>query len=306
MPEATVVPAHLAHTVGVWTASLEAVPASRAQELAAQIEELGYTTLWFGEAYGREAFSFASLLLAGTGTLAAATGIASIYARDAVTANAAARTVAEAYPGRFALGLGVSHKPIVERVRGHEYRTPMADMTAYLAAMDAAPYMAVGPEASPPRLLAALGPKMLDLARDAADGAHPYQVTPEHTHMARERLGAGKILAVEQAVVLTDDEEVAMARAHAHLDIYTGLPNYRNNWRRLGFGEEDFVRGGSDRLARAMVVWGDEVTIAARVQEHFAAGADHVCIQALGDDVFTVPGDQWRRLAPALIPAERP
>jgi probable F420-dependent oxidoreductase len=300
MPEATVRPAHLADTVGVWTASLEAVPASRAQELAAEIEQLGYSTLWFGEAYGREAFSFASLLLAGTRTLAAATGIASIYARDAVTANAAARTVAEAYPGRFTLGLGVSHKPIVERVRGHRYRTPIADMAEYLAAMDAAPYLAVGPEVAPPRLLAALGPRMLDLARDAADGAHPYLVTPEHTHLARERLGAGRLLAVEQAVVLTDDPEVAMARAHAHLDIYTGLPNYRNSWRRLGFDEEDFVRGGSDRLARALVVWGDEAAIAARVQEHVAAGADHVCIQALGDDVFAVPDDQWRRLAPAL------
>jgi probable F420-dependent oxidoreductase len=118
--------------------------------------------------------------------------------------------------------------------------------------------------------------------------------------MARERLGPGKVLAVEQAVVLTDDREEALARAHAHLDIYTGLPNYRNSWSRQGFDETDFVRGGSDRLAEALVVWGEEATITARVAEHFAAGADHVCIQALGADVFTVPDDQWRRLAPAL------
>lgn len=292
--------APLDHTVGVWTPSLDGVPAAKAQEHAAELESLGYSTLWFGEAYGREAFTYASLLLAGTTTLAAATGIASIYARDAVTANAASRTVADAYPGRFVLGLGVSHKPIVEKVRGHEYRTPMADMTAYLAAMDEAPFFASQPEVPAPRLLAALGPKMLDLARDAADGAHPYLVTPEHTAMARERLGTGKILAVEQAVVLTDDREVALERAHAHLNIYTGLPNYRNSWRRLGFGDDDFGRGGSDRLAEALVAWGDEAAIAARVAEHFAAGADHVCIQALGPDVFTVPDDQWRRLAPAL------
>jgi probable F420-dependent oxidoreductase len=149
-------------------------------------------------------------------------------------------------------------------------------------------------------VLAALRPKMIELSGTLADGAHPYLVTPEHTRRARELLGAGPILCVEQAVALTTDRDEFLRRAHWHLEIYTGLPNYRGSWETQGFGEEDFVRGGSERLKEAMVAWGDADTIAARVREHLDAGADHVLIQALGASAFEVPAEQWRALAPAL------
>lgn len=286
--------------VGVWTAALDALPVAEAQEAAVELEELGYGSLWQGEAYGREAFTSAALLLAVTSRVVLATGIASIYGRDAVTANAAARTLLGAYPDRFLLGLGVSHPPLVERMRGHAYDRPLAAMTAYLDALDAAPFLAVGPEQRPPRVLAALGPRMLELARTRADGAHPYLVTPEHTARAREILGPGRLLAVEQAVVLSTDPEVVRRRAHWHLEIYTGLANYRASWRRLGFDESDFGRGGSDRLKAALVVGGEEAA-AARVAEHLDAGADTVCVQVLGEHPADVPRADWRTLAPALV-----
>ncbi len=287
--------------VGLWTSSFEGVPAAQARELAAEIESLGYPALWFGEAYGREAFVQAGVLLGATERMTIATGIASIYARDAVTANAAARTLDGAHPDRFLLGLGVSHIPIVEGVRGHDYGRPLGAMRDYLDRMDAAPYVAAdGGDGPPPRVLAALGPKMLALSGERAQGAHPYLTTPEHTRQAREILGDGPVLAVEQGAVLTADRELAMARAHAHLEIYTGLPNYRNSWLREGFEEADFVRGGSERLAEALVVWGDEAAIRARVDEHLEAGASHVCVQVLGEHVFSPPIEDWRRLAPAL------
>ena len=283
--------------VGLWTGALDALDVAAARDQVAALDEQGWDALWFGEAYGREAFTAAALHLGAASRMAVATGIASIYGRDAVAANAASRTLAAAYPGRFLMGLGVSHAPLVERMRGHSYGRPLAAMRDYLDALDAAPYFAAGGESPAPRVLAALGPRMLELARDRAQGAHPYLVTPEHTAFAREVLGAGPMLAVEQAVVLTDDPEVVRRRAHWHLEIYTGLPNYRASWERQGFGADDFVRGGSDRLKAAMVVAGEEA-VAARVGEHLAAGADHVCLQVLGDDAFTVPRDDWARLAP--------
>lgn len=293
-------------TVGIWTGAFDGLSAAGAQEAVVEIEELGYGAVWFGEAYGREAFTAASLLLAATKTLVVATGIASIWARDAVAANAAARTLDDAFGGRFVLGLGVSHRPLVERVRGHVYERPLTAMRDYLAQMDSGAYVTPTTGERPPRVLAALGPKMLELAREEADGAHPYLVTPEHTAGARSILGAGPALAVEQAVVFATDDETALRRAHAHLDIYTGLPNYRDNWLRSGFEEEDLVRGGSDRLARALVVWGDEDAIAARVRDHLDAGASHVCVQVLGDTPFDAVDAVWRSLAPVLtaLPAE--
>jgi len=287
--------------VGLWTATLDGVPAARVREIAAELDGLGYPALWFGEAYGREAFTQAAQLLAATERMTIATGIASIHARDAVTANAAARTLSAAHPGRFLLGLGVSHVPLVEGVRGHHYGKPLTAMRAYLDRMDAAPFLvADATEAPPPRVLAALGPKMLALASQRAQGAHPYLVTPEHTARARELLGPEAVLAVEQAAVLGGDAHAARERAHQHLEIYTGLPNYRNSWLRQGFTEDDFVRGGSDRLKAALVVHGDEAAIRSRVEEHLAAGASHVCVQVLGEHLFAPPVDEWRRLAPAL------
>jgi probable F420-dependent oxidoreductase len=289
-----------AKRVGVWTTTLDTVAPAQAGAYAAELEALGYGSLWFGEAYGREAFTNAALLLGATDKLVIGTGIANIYGRDAVTGNAAARTLNAAYPGRLVVGWGVSHVPLVERMRGHEYDKPLSTMREYLQALDAAPCFAAGPESGPPRVLAALRPKMLELSATLADGAHPYLVTPEHTRRAREILGVGPILCVEQAVVLTSDREEFMRRAHWHLEIYTGLPNYRGSWETQGFGEPDFVRGGSLRLKEEMVAWGDAQTIAARVDDHLQAGADHVLIQALGGDGLDLPADQWRALAPVL------
>ena len=286
--------------VGLWTAALDVLEVPAARDQVAALDEQGWDALWIPEAYGREAFTAASLYLAASERMTVATGIASIYGRDAVAASSAARTLEAAFPGRFVMGLGVSHAPLVERMRGHEYGKPLAAMRSYLDALDAAPYAAAGGTEPPPRVLAALGPKMLELARDRAQGAHPYLVTPEHTASAREVLGAGPLLAVEQAVVLSDDPEVVRARAHWHLEIYTGLPNYRASWLRQGFDEDDLVRGGSDRLKAGMVVGGDEDVLRARVQAHLDAGADSVCLQVLGDSPFDVPSQDWERLAPVM------
>src|SRR5215212_2912630 len=190
--------------VGLWTSNLDSGPAPQAKEVAAEIEELGYAALWFGEALGREAFTNASMLLPATSRLVVATGIANIFVRDAWATNAAAKTIAGAHPGRFVLGLGVSHRPMVE-MRGHDYSSPLSTMRAYLNDMRQAQFTAAQPEHDAPCLLAALGPKMLELSRDLADGAHPYLVTPQHTAEAREILGEGPLLAVEQAVALTND-----------------------------------------------------------------------------------------------------
>jgi probable F420-dependent oxidoreductase len=286
--------------VGIWTAALDALDVPAARDAVAALDAQGWGALWFGEAYGREAFTAAQLYLSASERLVVATGIASIYGRDAVAANAAARTLEAAFPGRFVLGLGVSHAPLVERMRGHRYDRPLAAMADYLEAMDAAPYAVAGGQPPPPRLLAALGPKMLELARDRAQGAHPYLVTPEHTARAREVLGEGPVLAVEQAVVLDADIDQWRRRAHWHLEIYTGLPNYRASWVRQGFGEPDFGRGGSDRLKDAMVVRGIEA-IRRRVQEHLDAGASHVCLQVLGADALDVPQDDWAELAQTVL-----
>ncbi len=284
--------------VGLWTAALEQLPVPAAREAVAALDAQGWDALWFGEAYGREAFTAAALHLAASERLTVGTGIASIYGRDAVAANAAARTLEAAFPGRFVLGLGVSHAPLVERMRGHAYGRPLAAMRDYLDAMDAAPFLAAG-DGVPPRVLAALGPQMLALARDRADGAHPYLVTPEHTAQAREVLGEGPLLVVEQSVVLDEDVPEWRRRAHWHLEIYTGLPNYRASWVRQGFAEPDFVRGGSERLKAALVTRGLEQTVQ-RVREHLQAGATQVCLQVLGADASAVPVDDWARLAPAV------
>jgi probable F420-dependent oxidoreductase len=283
--------------VGLWTAALDALEPAAAAEQVAALDEQGWDALWFGEAYGREAFTAAALYLGASRRLAVATGIASIYGRDAVAANAAGRLLQALHPGRFVLGLGVSHAPLVERMRGHAYGRPLTAMREYLDAMDAAPRFAAGADVPPPRVLAALGPAMLALARDRTAGAHPYLVTPEHTASAREVLGEGPLLAVEQSVVLSDDPDVVRERAHWHLEIYTGLPNYRNSWLRQGFTQDDFPRGGSDRLQQSLVVGGEQA-IADRVREHLEAGADHVCLQVLGAGPTDVPVDDWARLAP--------
>ena len=213
--------------------------------------------------------------------------------------NAASLTLAEAYPKRFVLGLGVGHRPLLEQ-RGHIHRPPLSAMREYLEGVDASPYTAAKPEQRPPRVLAALGPKMLMLAAERADGAHTYLVTPEHTSEAREILGERAILAVEQAVVPTTDRQQALRLARTHLHEYLLLPNYRNSWLRQGFNEQDLVDGGSERLVEALVAWGDEQAIRERIERHLSAGATQVCVQILAETAFE-EFSGWRRLAPALL-----
>lgn len=287
--------------VGLWTSSLDSFPAAELGEAVSELEELGYPALWYGEAFGREAFATAGLVLSATSNLRAGTGIANIYVRDATAARGAADTLAEAYPGRFVLGLGVSHGPLLE-ARGHGPAdgSPLSDMREFLDGLDEAPYAGPVPDPAPPRLLAALGPKMIELARDRSDGAHPYLVTPQHTAGAREILGDGPLLVVEQGGVLADDRRQAHDRARQHLEMYLTLPNYRKSWLREGFAEEDFADGGSERLVEALVAWGDEEKIVGRAREHLSAGADQVLVQILAEDPAGLRRD-WRRLAPALL-----
>lgn len=288
-------------TIGVWTFAHETLPANQSGEIATELESLGYAAMWLPEAWSREAFTSAGLMLAATSSMIVATGIANIWARDAVAAANAAKTLNAAYADRFVLGLGVSHRPLVERLRGHEYVSPVEAMRDYLTAMDAAPMMAPEGEHRYARVIAALGPKMLEVGATLADGVHPYLVTPEHTARARAAVG-DKFVGVEQAVVLGQSRDEFLTRAHAYLGFYTGLDNYKNSWRRLGFTEDDFVRGGSERLCDAMVVHGDEGAVLERVNEHRRAGADHVCLQVLSDETNAPPFDEWRRLGSILAP----
>src|SRR5512132_365374 len=236
--------------LGIWTYQLSYQPATKVREVVAELEELGYGALWVGEGMYREPLTHAGFLLASTRRMVIATGIANIWARDPFTMTAAQLTLAEAYPDRFLLGLGVSHARLVEGVRGHAYRQPLTKMRAYLDAMDeaAAAYRAVKPAALPPRVLAALGPKMLDLSAERTNGAHTYLVTPEHTAKARAQLGPAPWLVVEQAVVLESDPAAARAIGRRHVARYLDLPSYTNNFRRLGFTTEVMADRGSDRL----------------------------------------------------------
>jgi probable F420-dependent oxidoreductase len=286
--------------VGIWTRQFEDHPASKVREAAAELEELGYGAIWFGEALGREALTNAGLLLSATRRITVATGIANIYARDPVTMAAGQKTLSEAYPGRFVLGLGVSHVPLVEQLRGHRYEKPLATMRAYLDAMDRAPYRSAVPSSKPVRMLAALGPKMLELAATRTDGAHPYNVNPEHTAQARQILGPESCLCPEQAVLLEGDPAKARMIGRTFLSFYLTLPNYANNFLRLGFQDADLQNGGSDRLIDSIIGWGDLDAVCRRIRAHHAAGADHVCIQVLTEDPRALPMAEWRKLAEAL------
>ncbi|MFC4007017.1 LLM class F420-dependent oxidoreductase [Nonomuraea purpurea] len=268
--------------VGVWTSTLSGEPASFEREAAAELESLGYGALWIGETpKSKEALTHAAILLGATRRLTIATGIANIWARDATAAANGASALAEAYDGRFVLGLGVSHAPAVS-ARGHDYEKPVSAMRAYLDAMDATEYEGPLPQPAP-RLLAALRTRMLELAAERAHGAHPYFVTPEHTARARAALGPDPVLAPEQTVVLDTDPERARRTARRFMKLYLGLPNYTNNLRDLGWSEDDVAGGGSDALVDAIVAWGEPDTIIERVRAHLDAGADHVCVQALAD-----------------------
>ena len=290
--------------VGIWTGLLDQVPSSQAIELAAEVEEMGYRAIWIPEAVGRDPFVAAALLLQGTSSIKVATGIANIYARDPMTTANAQRTVEEAFPGRFLLGLGVSHRRLVQDLRNHEYSRPLSYMRDYLARMQEALFLAHGPQELPEIVLAALGPKMLALSAEAAAGAHPYFVPPEHTAIARDVMGPDAALYPEQMVVLETDPATARALARKNMAPYLGLPNYTNNLLRLGFEQSD-IDGGpgggpSDRLVDAIVAWGTPEQVTSRVREHLDAGADHVGVQVLADNIDTA-ADGWRTLAPHLL-----
>ncbi|MBI3929025.1 MAG: TIGR03620 family F420-dependent LLM class oxidoreductase [Armatimonadetes bacterium] len=256
--------------------------AAQAAGFARKVERLGYGALWYPEALGRETMAHASWLLANTERLVIASGIANIFARDPQATAAASLALSEQSNSRYLLGLGVSHAPLVRDVRGHAYHKPLQRMREYLQNMGRAVYRAPRPSEDSEVVLAALGPKMLELAGAMTDGAHPYNVTPEHTAFARGILGPEKRLYVEQKVMLETDPTRARAAARQALDFYLAAENYRNNWKRLGFGDGE-IDGPSDRFLDAMVAWGDADALRRRIQEHWDAGADHVCIQPVGD-----------------------
>ena len=272
-----------------------------AQKYARRIEELGFRAVWFPEAVGREPFASSSLILSATENLVMSTGIASLHARTAMTMQAGWKTVTEAFPDRFLLGIGVSHQMSVEGFHRTAYGKPYTNMVNYLDAMDQGLFFAAQPTSAPVRCLAALGPKMLKLAAQRTLGAHPYFVPVEHTPIARAAMGPDALLAPEQAVVLCTDPTEARAIARGHMGMYLTLPNYTNNLRRLGWGDEDILNGGSDRLVDAIVAWGTLDDIKARLTAHFDGGADHVCVQVLSADQSTVTMDEFAEIA-SLIP----
>jgi probable F420-dependent oxidoreductase len=291
---------HSLGRVGVWLGSITLEPAKKERAAIARIERLGYGTAWFGEGpTSREALSHAALLLEASDRLVVATGIANIWARDAAAAIGGANTLNEACDGRFLLGLGVSHAPIV-RSRGHDYTKPLTAMRGYLEAIDTHTYAAPPPEHPSPVLLAALRPKMLELARDRTAGAHPYFVPPAHTAKARAILGPRPLLAPEQVVVVETDPDRAREAGRRHMVNYLRLPNYVDNLRTLGYGDGDFAGDGSERLVDAIVAWGDEHAIGRRVREHLDAGADHVAIQAYSENADGALA-QLELLAPTLL-----
>src|SRR5260221_11107183 len=267
--------------LGVW-AGMDAFTATEAAAFAQRVEGWGYGALWIPEAMGRNSLVHAAWLLANTSALVIATGIANIYARDWVAASSAQKALNEQSGGRFLLGLGVSHTPLVEGFRGQHYGRPGETMGAYLEGMKKARYVAPPPPEPPKTVIAALGPRMLALAAEQADGAHPYNVTPDHTAEARKILGPGKLLCPEQMVLAETHPGKARTEARARLANYLSLPNYVNNWKRLGFTDADVADGGSDPLVDAIVAWGGDEAIPPRLPAPLDAGAGHVCIPTLG------------------------
>ncbi|AXK37038.1 LLM class F420-dependent oxidoreductase [Streptomyces armeniacus] len=271
--------------LGVWNVGLRLGDAKRNAEAAAELEELGYGTVWLG---GGPGVAEAAPLLQATSRLVVATGILNIWDHEPEAVAEQSAALDEDHPGRFLLGLGASHSALV----GDRYSRPYSAMIDYLDRLDAAG----SPAGS--RVLAALGPKMLAASRDRAAGAHPYLVTPEHTSRARETLGAGPLLAPEVKVVLNRDLAAARDVARGHLATYLRLPNYTSNLLRLGFSEDDVAGAGSDLLVDSVFALGDVDAVARRVTEHFDAGADHIAIQAVTPEMTDVPLADWRKLAP--------
>jgi probable F420-dependent oxidoreductase len=284
--------------IGVWFHT-DGLTSAEAADLVQRVEGLGYGAFWFGEGFGRDPIAHAAFLLSQTSRLVIATGIASIYSRDAVAMVGGSHALAEQSGGRFLLGLGVSMAPLVEP-RGHRFGPPIATMRAYLSRMKAANYASVPPAEAPPVVLAALGPKMTQLAAEETRGSHPCNVTPEYTAEARRSMGPDAWLCVEQKVVLETTPSRAREIARAGLALYLGVPHQRRHWSRMGFDESDYRNRGTDRLVDALVAWGDEAALRRRIREHLDAGATHVCIQPLEASGSRVPND---RLLAALAPS---
>lgn len=274
--------------LGVWTFRLDEMTSADARDAVQRFEKMGAGAVWIPESVvSKEVFAHSALLLSWTERITVATGIASIWARDPVAMANGARTLAETFPGRFLLGLGVSHEPAVKR-RGGLYEKPLAHMRSYLDAMDKARSSAPAPAQPADRVLAALGPKMLELSAERTAGAHPYFVPVEHTPVARKVLGTEPVLAVEQAVVFESDAATAREIAREHMKGYLRLENYANNLRRLGWAEQDLA-GPTDRLVDAVVAWGTQDAIIDRISAHFRGGADHVCVQPLASQAALIP-----------------
>ena len=274
--------------LGVW-ASIDNMTAPDAVKFAQQLEQWGYSALWIPEAVGRDPFSIISFMAAYTEKLIFATGIANIYARDPMSMNAIHSTVAELAPDRFIMGLGVSHAPLVKDIRGHDYQKPVTTMRNYLESMESALYMSATAAEPAPILLGALRQNMLKLSAEKTTGAHPYFVPTAHTSWAREILGEDAWLCPEQMLLLETDANKARTMARTHMAIYIGLDNYKNNLKQFGFSDTDFENGGSDALVDAIFGWGDEQALKDRIQAHWDAGANHVCIQTFQDGANTGP-----------------
>jgi probable F420-dependent oxidoreductase len=292
--------------VGVWTWGFDRLPWAQVADAAREVEELGYGTLWFGEGSGRDAPTQSALLLEATRRIVVAPGVVSIPRHEPTTLARVERTLAEAFPGRFVLGLGVGAKIITDEV-GRPWRSPVATMAGFLDAMDAARMTAPAPATPAPRVLAALGPRMLELAAKRTWGAHPFLMPVEHTAYARERIGPDALLAVHQNVVLDADRTRARETARAALAAFIANVHVNpSRWRMTkqvgGLDDSDLADGGSDRLVDALTAFGDVDAVAARVREQFAAGADHVCISVTAPDPHPVVGlPALRELAPALL-----
>jgi probable F420-dependent oxidoreductase len=290
----------------VFSTPLEVLSRAASVEFVHALEELGYGAVWTGEGLGtREIFTNAAVILAGTERIVFCAGIVNIWGRDPVTTVTATATLLESFPDRFLLGLGVSHREQVDP-RGHTYGRPVATMRAYLDAMDSAAFVSPLPGETvattrAPRVLAALRPRMLRLSAERADGAHPYMTTPEATARAREILGPDALLLPEQAFMLETDPAVARHAARRYMSWYLGVENYQQSLLWQGFAEDDFAGGGSNRLVDAIVAWGDEETVRARIEAHVDAGATHVSIQAIAEDPLSLELDAYRRVAPALL-----
>jgi len=282
---------------GIWSAMLRFGDPSEVAELAAEMEGLGYSALWIPDT-GGDVCTPLSKLLAASRSATIATGILNIWMHSPEEAAEQHAALTAQHGHRFLCGIGVSHRPFIDHVNEPgTYQKPVEKVAGFLDGLDAAdPPLARGE-----RCIAALGPKMLELAAARTSGTHPYLVTPEHTQRAREAVGPDALVASEQAVVLDTNPDTARAAARTHLKTYLGLPNYTNNWKRIGFTDDDLADGGSDRLVDALVAWGDEDVIAVRVQAQRDAGASHVCIQALEQDPRQMPAGQWRALAAALV-----